>query len=164
MKMKKGYTLVELLVVIVVFSVVSMVATQTIVAILRGAKKSEGVTKVRQNLDYAMGTMERQLRQAKGITSSCNGTATSSITFNDQFGNPVTFSCVGINNGNQPASIASSSASLTGNDITLSACSFTCTAGSASSPSYVTMTATGAHIAGQSQRVTVTTQVTLRSY
>jgi|SRR5581483_3945692 len=161
---RRGYTLIELLVVITVFSVVSVIATQTIVSILRAAKKSEAVTSVRQNLDYAIGSMERQVRLAKKITSACDGTAKPSITFDDQSGNSVTFNCINVNQSNGPSSIASSSASLTSDFITLSACSFTCTPGTTTTPPSVLISVTGGDIAGQGQKVTVTTQVTLRTY
>lgn len=163
-KLQKGYTLIELLVVIVVFSVVAMIATQTIVSILHGAKKSEGISKVRQSLDYSIGAMERQIRLAKKITSACDGTAKSSISFNDQSDNPVTFSCININQNNQLSSIASSSADLTSSEISISGCSFVCSPGTSVVPPSVLISATGSDIAGQGQKITVTTQVTLRTY
>jgi len=102
--MNKGYTLIEMLVVIVVFATISIVASETIILTLRGTFKATSITAVRQNVDYAMNAMESQIRGAKRITSTCDGTSQPNISFLDQNNSPVTFSCVGINNNNQPAS------------------------------------------------------------
>jgi prepilin-type N-terminal cleavage/methylation domain-containing protein len=163
-QLQDGYTLVEMLVVIVIFATIAVVASQTLILTLRGTRKADAVSKVRQDVDYALGSMERQLRGAKVITSACTGTASPQISFTDQNGNIVTFACVGVNGSNQPSSIASSSGTLTSNGITISACSFTCTPGNGSSPTQVTMNITAKDLAGQNAPVSATTQVTLRSY
>lgn len=169
-KKKNGYTLIELLVVIVVLAMVSIVATQTIVSILRASKKAEAINKVRQNLDYAVGAMERQIRSAKGITSTCDvaGTTSNTISFLDQNGISVTFTCQNPNSSGQQSYIASTSGTLTSNltstEITLSKCSFTCVGGTSSSPPYVVINVEGAETTGQSASIPITTQVTLRSY
>ncbi len=160
----KGYTLVEMLVVIVVFSVIAIVAAQTVILTLKGTYKSSAISNVRQNVDYALGAMERQLRGAVKITSVCDGSANSQINFIDQNNNPVTFSCVNVNGNDQPSSIASSSGSLTSNTITISNCSFVCSPGASGGSPYVTITVTAKDLSGQNAPVTATTQVTLRSY
>lgn len=160
----RGYTLIEILVVIAVFGFISIVASQTIISTLRGTKKADSIARVRQNLDYAMGVMERQIRSAKAITSTCNGSVSDNISFTDQYGNAVTFSCVGVNPYGDPSSIASSSASLTGTDITISACSFVCTPSSQATPPSVMVGITAADTTNQGTKISVTTQVTLRTY
>src|SRR5258708_7040639 len=159
-----GYTLIEMLVVIVIFYVISIVAAQTIILTLKGTYKASAISGVRQNVDYALGAMERQLRGAKSITSVCDGTSASQINFIDQNNNPVVFSCVGVNGNNLPSSIASSSGTLTSNTITISACSFVCTASANGNAPSVTMSVTAKDLSGQNAPVTATTQVTLRSY
>lgn len=162
--MKKGYTLIEILVVVTVFSVISLITSQTIILTLRGTKKAESISKVRTTLDAAVGAMERQLRGAKSIVSACTGAASQSIIFVDQNNNQVTFSCIGVNNNNQPASIASGSASLTTADVTISACSFTCTPAAGNNPPSVLISVTGNDLTGQGSSVPVVTQVTLRNF
>ncbi len=157
MKNNSGYTLIEMLVVIVVFSVISIVAAETIILTLKGTYKASAISGVRQNVDYALGAMERQLRGAKRVTSVCDGSSKSQIDFVDQNNNPVSFTCA--NN-----SIASSSGTLTSNTITISACSFVCSQGVSNSAPYVTMSVTARDIGGQNAPVSATTQVTLRSY
>lgn len=164
MKNNKGYTLMEMLVVIVLFGIIGTVASETIIFTLRGTAKADAISKVRNNIDYAVGEMEREIRGASKITSACTGVAASSITFLDQNNSSVTYSCVGINSNNLPSSIASSSASLTSSNITLSACSFTCAPGTTSSPAQVTINLTGQDSGIQTVPVTVSTQITLRTY
>jgi len=161
---KRGYTLIEILVVVTVFAAISLITSQTIILTLRGTKKAESISKVRSNLDNAIGSMERQLRGAKSIVSACTGVAAQSIIFVDQNNNQVTFSCIGVNNNNQPASIASGAATLTTSDITISACSFTCSPAVGSNPPSILINVTGNDLTGQNSSVPVVTQVTLRNF
>src|SRR5207253_1922062 len=107
----EGYTLIEMLVVIAVFSIISIIASQTIITVLSGTHKADVISKVRTNLDYAMGSMDRQLHNAKSITQ-CPNPDNQQLSFIDQNNNTVTFSCIGVNNSNQPANIASASAGV----------------------------------------------------
>lgn len=160
---KNGYTLIELMIVVVAFSVIALIASETIIVTVRSAYKADAVTKVRQNIDYAFDSMERQIRGAKSITSACDGTSYQSITILDQNSNPVTFSCNNINSNGAVSSIASSSASLTSN-ISISFCSFVCTKGTGSTPTSVTMSVTATDTKNQNAPITATSQVTIRSY
>ena len=160
----EGYTLIEMLVVIVAFAMISIVASETIISTLRGTSKATAISGVRQNIDYAMNAIERQLRGAKSITSVCDGTPYSQISFLDQNSSPATFSCINVNSTNLPASIASSSGILTSDTLTISACSFTCTPALSNSSPMVTISVTGQDISGQNAPVSAITQVTLRSY
>ena len=159
----QGFSLIEMLVVLTIFTVIALVSSETIILTLIGAKKAGSISKVRQNLDLAIGQMERQLHNAKSI-SECPNSDTSQISFADGNNNLVNFSCVGVNNNNQPSYVASSSASLTSSDITITSCSFVCTPGTGNAPPYVTISITAKEINGSSAPITSTTQVTLRSY
>src|SRR5258708_1804547 len=146
-----------MLIVIVVFASIAIVASQTIILSLKGTYKASAISGVRQNVDYAMGAMERQLRGAKSITTTCDGSSNSQISFIDQYNNPVSFSC-------DSSKIASGSATLTSNTVTISSCSFVCTQTINSNAPYVTINVTAKDTAGQNAPISVTTQVTLRSY
>ncbi len=150
-----------MLVVIAAFAVIGIVASETVILTLRSTSKADSSSKVRQNVDYAVNSMERVLRGAKSITSVCNGSAQSSISFLDQSNNTVTYSCV----AGTPAYIASNSATITSSEITFSTCSFTCTpaAGGTTSPQ-VTIDVAADDLLGQNTHVSSTTQITLRSY
>ncbi len=169
----KGFSLIEMLVVVTIFAIISLIASQAIIVTLIGTHKADTISKVRENLDLAMGVMERQLHNAKTI-SQCQNNNTQQITFTDQNDNPVTFSCVNVNNNNLPANIASSSGTLTSSDITLTACSFVCSPAVGNAPAYVTINITAKALSGSgtnsitgaqnNSSITSTTQVTLRSY
>lgn len=92
-KFKNGFTLIELLVVIAVFSVLAVLATQAIFLTLRGALKSESLRQARENLDYAMGVMERQVRNASETVGSCTGAQIGQIRYKDQDGVEAYFQC-----------------------------------------------------------------------
>lgn len=149
-----GFTLLELLVVIAVFSVLAVLATQAIFLTLRGALKSESIRQARENLDYAMGVMERQIRNASEIVertspdSICDGTTApvmQQIRYKDQDGVEAYFQCETDATGK--GFIASYSAvmspptkyRLTNENINVTNCTFVCNPGSSGSndpPSY----------------------------
>ncbi len=170
----KGFSLLEILVVVTIFAVISLVTSQAIILTLIGTHKADTISKVRQNLDYAIISMERQLHNAKAI-SQCPNIDDKQISFTDQNNALVTFSCVGTNTQNLPSYIASSSAALTSSDLTITACSFVCNPGTTSAPPFVTINIKAKQLQGTSTisslsggqnnaEISITTQVTLRSY
>lgn len=118
----KGFSLVEMLVVISIFAVLGVLSTQAVTLTLKSSKKSDSLVRVRENVNYSLAVIERQIRNSETI-SSCSG-ATSIINYTSLEGIDSSFSCVtpGIN-----GYIASGSARLTSSDISVTACSFTCT-------------------------------------
>jgi prepilin-type N-terminal cleavage/methylation domain-containing protein len=72
MKNKKGYTLMEILLVVVIFSLLGVIVTQVVASTLRGSGKSENTVVVRENVSYAIGVMERNIRNAEEI-QTCTG-------------------------------------------------------------------------------------------
>lgn len=62
---KTGFTLIELLVVIGIMAVVGGVGTDLFVSILKGANKANVINEVKQNGNYALDIMERNIRNAK---------------------------------------------------------------------------------------------------
>src|SRR3989344_5305560 len=87
-----GIALFEILIVLSVFALLAAVSTQTIFLTLRGARKSDALGKVRENLGYALSVVERQLHNATYI-SECPNPDTSIITYEDQEGVIASFSC-----------------------------------------------------------------------
>lgn len=160
-KSSEGFSLIEILIVLAVFTVLAILVTQVIFRSIRGSKKSESLSHVRDNLDYALNSMEKNLRNAKEIT---NCTA-STITYTDVFGNTgKTYACMNLGiDGN----IASSSARLTSTDVKITSCSFTCSYSVAGRPDYIDLviTATDAKASGvESAQVTTQTRIMLRNY
>lgn len=172
---EKGFTLIEILVVIAIFAFLGILVTRSIILTVGGSKKSESIVKVRQNLDYAVGVIERQLRNADTITE-CPNPDPNVISYKDQSGNPAFFSCVNIGSPTNVGFVASSSGTpgapiiaglLTSTDVNVVSCSFSCTQNSTTNPPVVSImldakdaTATGL----QGADVTLSTSVSLRNY
>ena len=66
-KANNAYTLVEILVVVLVFSILGLVITRVVTTTLRSSGKSENTVILRENINYAMGVMERNIRNAEEI-------------------------------------------------------------------------------------------------
>lgn len=174
--MNKGLSLIEILVVITVFAVLGIIISTSIILSLQGSQKSLGVVAARENLDYATGIIERQLRNANSIPD-CLGLNpspnpdTSTINFIDQNGNPSSFTCVLTGTSTEAGYIASGSANLrlTSPQVAISACSFTIACGSPGSvnPPYVdvSLTAHPVNLTGaQSSTLTNSVRIYLRNY
>lgn len=63
----KGFTLIEMLVAIGVFVVVGSIAVSILFSALRGTNKTNVITIVRQNGNYAISQMEKMIRNAKSF-------------------------------------------------------------------------------------------------
>ena len=122
-----GISLLEILVVVSVFAVLGILITRSIITTLSGSRKSESIVKVRENLNYALGVMERQLRNADSIVD-CSGTL---IEYLDQNTNPASFSCINTNPESDgyvenSGYVASGSARLTSTNVEVTSCGFIC--------------------------------------
>lgn len=69
--MKKGFTLIEILVVVGILGLIAVIGTNMFFSILRGSTKTRVLAEVKQNGNYALSVMGRMIRNSKGITSSC---------------------------------------------------------------------------------------------
>lgn len=121
-KFSAGFSLVEMLVVVSVFALIGVLTTSAVTQTLRGSKKSDSLVRVRENVNYSLAVVERQIRNAENV-ASCTGVATSVLTYTSIEGITSTFSCI------TPGAlgyIASGSARLTSSDISITACSFVC--------------------------------------
>lgn len=87
-----GYTLIEILLAVLLFSIISVIATQSIVVSLRGSQKSEAIADVRSELSYSLSVMERFLHNAQEITSPEG--ANTRLDFIDRNGDPASFECI----------------------------------------------------------------------
>ncbi len=161
---EKGMSLIEILVVVSIFAILAIITTRSVLLTLQGSKKSETLVKVRENLGYSMGVVERQIRNANTI-SECPNSDTNTINYTDQNGNAASFSCVNV--GSVNGYIASGSARLTSTEITITGCSFMCTPGTSANPSLVNVTLEAKDAAAvgiQNSSVSTTTQIYLRNY
>jgi prepilin-type N-terminal cleavage/methylation domain-containing protein len=163
-----GMSLLEVLVVITIFAVLGVLVTQSIVLTLQGSKKSESMMRARENLNYSLGIIERQIRGAISITSPCPNTEPGEdkiINYLDQNGSEGSFSCQQM--GTDNSHVASGSARLTNDAVMIVDCSFICSLGTGANPDLITVrlalkeaSASGA----QSASVSASTQIYLRNY
>lgn len=128
--LQHGFTLVELLAVMVVFVVIGGIIIAVISAILRGNNKTNALNAVQTNGDYVISQLTKSIRNATTLLSPfpCgtieSPTATSSIALAFPDGTTSTFSCQDPNNN---PDITSNSASLINTGaVTVSSCQFTC--------------------------------------
>lgn len=167
LKRTKGISLLEILVVITIFAVLGILVTQSVILTIRGSRKSETLVKVRENLNYAMSIVERQLRNSNSITTCDAGLQR--IDYTDQDDEPAYFSCnqIGSENSHIASGSGTLSARLTNPETKITSCSFSCTLGPDSIPTIVNIdfTAEDAGTTGiENSRVTITNQIYLRNY
>ena len=62
-----GYSLIEMLVVIIIFAILSVVGTQIVTISIRNSNKSERQTEVRENVDYVFNVISRELQSAESL-------------------------------------------------------------------------------------------------
>ncbi|HLE48585.1 MAG TPA: type II secretion system protein [Patescibacteria group bacterium] len=160
MRKIKGYSVIEVLVVIGVFAILSVIAAQSIIITLRSQKKNDSLINVKGEIDFAANIIERNLQTASYIivnpVTVCDGaTATPSIGFSTPYGGRGDFACLDIstigggtnfyNLTTPDIRVASSSGipirfsqRLTTNNLEITSCSFTCL--TLDEKSYVTFT------------------------
>jgi len=154
----RGFSMIEILVVILVFATLAVLSTESLLLSLRGSKRSEASVDVRENLNYALSIMERQLHNAESITSC----TPNSIYYKDENSLDANFICDLVG-----GSIAWSSAQLTSSEVRVTSCSFSCSLGVPGVPASVNISISGqdADATGfEQQQVTTNTQIMLRTY
>lgn len=165
-KGSSGISLIEILIVIGIFAVLGILSTTSVLLSLQGSKKGDAQVKVRENLDYAISIIERQLRNA-GSVSPCPNTNPLVISYSDSNNIPTSFSCLNVPSAGYVAS-GSANLRLTSDEIKIIACSFTCTAGSGSTPPKVAINIKAVDAASQGSKegaaVSISTEINLRTY
>lgn len=93
-KYQGGFTLLEILVSIGVIAVIGTLITQIFFSITRSNVKGEILKEVKQSGEFALQIMERVIRNARNITSTCTpiGYASGSISLTNPDGSSTTLS------------------------------------------------------------------------
>lgn len=120
--MKRGFTLLELLVTTGIMTLVTVILTQVLFSTIHVNTKTEIMKEVKQNGDFALGIIIRMIQNGRAITSACDGTTASSITLTNADGGETTFTCLP---DSDVLRIASNSALLTSPKVTLTGVSCT---------------------------------------
>ncbi|MEK7497936.1 MAG: prepilin-type N-terminal cleavage/methylation domain-containing protein [Patescibacteria group bacterium] len=161
---QRGFSLLEVLVVLAVFSLLSIVSTTVILLSVRGSRKSDTSSRVRQNVDHAISTIERQMRNASSVTT-CPNTNPNVLNYLDENGTPASFSCFA---NPEDGYIASGSAKITADEVIVENCSITCVPDAdGSAPPYIdiSITARDKNSTGvESSLFSASTQIYLRTY
>ncbi|OGM11456.1 hypothetical protein A2Z22_00195 [Candidatus Woesebacteria bacterium RBG_16_34_12] len=74
-----GFSLVEMLVVVSIFAILAVLASQSLIFTFRGRQKSGSIVSVRENLGHALSVIERQLYNAENVNCIANG-----VTYKDK--------------------------------------------------------------------------------
>lgn len=151
----KGYTLIEILVVITIFVSLSVLVTQSLLLSIKSTRKSMAITKVRENLSTAVGLMERNLRNARSVTSCASNT----IVYVDADNEESSFSC------DLGGDLLWGGNNITSSDVDLTTCTISCSP-LESPPVNVTVNLTGESTASsgvEGEIVSVSAKVTLRN-
>ncbi len=164
-KFSMGYSLVELLVAVSLFSVIILITTQAIVLSLRSSRKGESLITVRENIDYAFGVMERHIRSAEDITCSADERT---LNYTDQWGKAASFLCLGgingyIASGSAVLRITSDEVDINCNNVPI----FVCNIPGGDIPSSVEIKVTGSkagETAVEGASVSTNTRIQLRTY
>jgi prepilin-type N-terminal cleavage/methylation domain-containing protein len=91
---QKGFTLVEMIVAIFVFSVVMVISTGALVSIIGANRKAQSVKSVMNNVAFSLDSMTRALRVGTNYdcgVSSCASGGSESLTFTDVDGRDVQY-------------------------------------------------------------------------
>jgi len=162
MAIKKGFTLIEVLVVVSLFSIVALVATQSLIRILGSTSNSNSTAITRENLEHAVSIFEREIINAKKINvGACSAT---SVTYIATDNSTNSFSCQttgGITRLNQNGQ------ALTSSQVNLTTCLITClTPSGETEPNGVMISLEGNALDSSydSTPVSLQTTVSLRSY
>lgn len=164
-KNSSGMSLLEILVVVSIFAVLGILVTRSVLLTLGGGKKSESLIKIRENLNYSIAVIERQLRNADSITD-CSNTDPYSISYKDQNGIDSSFSCINVGISGATGYVASGSAKLSADTVSITDCSFVC-ASASGTPSSITINLEGIDASTKGVEntvVTAKTQIFLRNY
>ncbi len=163
-KSQQGVSLLEILVVVTIFAILGVVVSRSVLLTLQGSRKTESIVKVRENLSYAMNIIERQVRNADSIPA-CPLTDPNTLTYTDTFGQSTSFTCVNI--GQETGNVASGSARLTNDSITVTACSFACEPGTVNNPASIVVDITAVDrnaLSSSTSSVSLSNKIYLRNY
>lgn len=92
---RKGFTLLEILISISIAATIGVLISQVFFTTTRSNTKTEILKEVKQNGDYALNIMERMIRNAIRVESTCaeSGSTLSSLAILNPDGDTTTFGC-----------------------------------------------------------------------
>lgn len=85
---KKGFTLVELMVVIGVLSIIMLTISQPVASVIKYQRESQIPDNMRDNLQFVINKMEKELKTSSAVTVLLGGAG---LTFTDQNAGKVAY-------------------------------------------------------------------------
>lgn len=89
---KKGFTLIEMTVVIGILSIILLVISGAFVGVLRYQRISKQSDNVRDNMQFVLNVIDKELRTASELSVN---TTTNTLSLKDQFNDSITYSLQG---------------------------------------------------------------------
>lgn len=146
----EGFTLVELLIVVILLGIIGSMIGSILFASLRGSSKTAVLQLVRQNGNYAISQMAKTMRNAKNFNgvkvnivddyiTDCTQSGTTQYKYvkvTDFTNSPVTFSCM------SPSPSINGLPLINTASVTMDSCSFTCSQNSIVEPPNITFNLT----------------------
>ncbi|MFH1961165.1 MAG: type II secretion system protein [Patescibacteria group bacterium] len=88
MKKAKGFTLVEILVVVALFGIISTIAGDILITVFRSYNKAKIIGEVDKNGNFALSAISQEIRAGSGFdTSNCTTGVTACLKYKDYNGN-----------------------------------------------------------------------------
>jgi prepilin-type N-terminal cleavage/methylation domain-containing protein len=158
--MKKGFSLIEILVVIGLFALIGIVTTQAVLTSLKGSRIVDSEANIRQNVNYAMNVIERNLRNAKSITTPCPNNGAINYQDQDEMAQSISL----VTSGNEGYIAINGTNRLTSPQVRVTA--FTVTCSPVANPSQIDMVLTAVDpnaTSDEAATVTTSNKVVLRT-
>ncbi len=159
----RGFSIVEMLISTALLAVVMIVATQSLAASLKNSRKSDSISKVRENVDYAVSTMERLLRNAQSVTC----TTPKKLDYVDEYDNTTYFNCI-TSGGYSFIASGSATTKLTSSNVNIDCTAvFNCPVSASGVPATVEITLKGTEhpsLGSEGSTITSKTRIQLRNY
>lgn len=162
LQIKAGMSLVEILIAVSIFAIIGVLATRSLTLSITGAKKSDSLVRVRENINLPISVIERQLRNAESI--DCNSSTYATLSYISSEGIASSFSCTGTHIASNSPGL---SVRLTSEDITLTTCSFNCTQIDSNEPPIVKINLTAednTSTGKEKATVTTVTEIVARNF
>lgn len=113
----------ETIITVSIISIIALIATSFLMTFLSGSGKAEVSMQVRQNGNWALSVMEGMILNSRSAVCSEDG---KSFTVTDLNEAVTTFSCQDTGDETKIASVSATSVDLTGSNVEISGCQFTC--------------------------------------
>jgi len=157
-----AFTLIEILVVVSLFTIIAVITGQSLIRILGSTSSSNSTARARENLEHALSIMDRALMNAKEVTACTTSPMRVEYSTNNETGRY--FECKDFGG---VTTLEQDGESLVSDEIDLTVCRMTClTPSGYTSPNAVQIELEGVDIEGAYTSVPVNMQTTiiLRSY